>query len=887
MPLAAGSHLGTFEILGPLGAGGMGEVYRARDRRLEREVAIKVLPARLAGDSGGIARFEREARLLAALNHPGIATIYGAEGTAEERYIVLELVPGETLKERLQRGPLPLLEALEVARQIADALAAAHERGIVHRDLKPSNVKVTPGGKVKVLDFGLAKAQAAFGDPDATESPTGLALDATEPGMILGTPEYMSPEQARGRPLDRRTDIWSFGCILFEMLTGRRPFGGATPPDALASILTREPEWEALPASTPQRIHDLLERCLEKDPERRLRDAADARWELERELPESASSSHGRSRSGATPRRRRALSPALVVAAIAALLLAGAGAWLIRRPAPAPAPAAAPPPAAATPSLVVLPSRDLSGQPGGQLVGDALVETLSARLGQLPAFHVVTPAAAVAAADRYRDPLAAARSVGARFAVRSSIMRSGQAVRIAYEVLSVEEGRQVASGTVDGRDADLFGLQDRFAASVADALAADPEQAVPRPTAHGGLDSAASQESYLQAIGSLQRADRTDELARAITLLEDLAAQHPDSPLVFAALGRAYLGRLRLTKDHAWAARAIEAAETARRLDPTVAEVDVTLGQTRLATGQVAEAEAAFRRALSTDPGNAGALVGLGRSREAAGDAAGAEEAFERAVALHPYDFEPYNQLGGFLFAAGRYADAAAVFRSLTELAPDSYRAFSNLGGALSMSCDFAGANTAYRRALQLDPAHVTAMTNLGMNELWTGHAARAVATLERAADALPGDYRNWGNLGDAYRAAGRAADARRAYERAIELGRAELRLDAGDPAAHAFLATSLARTGRLTEAEEPMRRALAAAGGDPRVLLDAAAVAALGGRRDEAVALVGRALAAGYCPAVVAGSPDFAPLRDDPRFRALVSAPQGAAGTSVPQAGR
>ena len=879
MPLAAGSHLGTFEILGPLGAGGMGEVYRARDRRLEREVAIKVLPARLAGDSGGIARFEREARLLAALNHPGIATIYGAEGTAEERYIVLELVPGETLKERLQRGPLPLLEALEVARQIADALAAAHERGIVHRDLKPSNVKVTPGGKVKVLDFGLAKAQSAFGDPDATESPTGLAPDATEPGMILGTPEYMSPEQARGRPLDRRTDIWSFGCILFEMLTGRRPFGGATPPDALASILTREPEWEALPASTPQRIHDLLERCLEKDPERRLRDAADARWELERELPEAASSTHGRSRSGATPGRRRALSPALVVAALAALLLAGAAAWLVRRPAAAPEPAATPP-AAATPSLVVLPSRDLSGLPGGQLVGDALVETLSARLGQLPAFHVVTPAAAVAAADRFSDPLAAARSVGARLAVRSSIMRSGQAVRIAYEVLSVDEGRQVASGTVDGRDADLFGLQDRFAASVAEALAADPGQAVPRPTAPGGLDSAASQESYLQAIGSLQRADRADELARAVTLLEGLAAQHPDSPLVFAALGRAYLGRLNLTKDHGWAARAVEAAQTARRLDPAVAEVDVTLGQTRLATGQVAEAEAAFRRALATDPGNAGALVGLGRSREAAGDAAGAEAAFERAVALHPYDFDPYNQLGAFLFAAGRYRDAAAVFRSLTELTPDSYRAFSNLGGALTMSCDFAAAGRAYRRALELGPAHVAAMTNLGMNELWTGHTAQAVATLERAAEALPGDYRTWANLGDAYRAAGRAADARRAYERAIELGRAELRLDAGDPAAHAFLATSLARTGRVAEAEEPMRRALAAAGGDPRVLLDAAAVAALGGRRDEAVALAGRAVAAGYCAALVAGSPDFAQLRDDPRFRALISAPQGAAGS-------
>jgi Flp pilus assembly protein TadD len=438
----------------------------------------------------------------------------------------------------------------------------------------------------------------------------------------------------------------------------------------------------------------------------------------------------------------------------------------------------------------------------------------------------------------------------------------------------------VASGTVDGRDADLFGLQDRLAASVAEALAVEPRRTAARSTVPTGLDSAAAQERYLQAIGSLQRADRADALVRATELLEALASEHPESPLVFAALGRAYLGRLRLTKDHAWTARAIEAAEKARRLDPGAAEVDVTLGQTRLATGQAAQAEEAFRRALASDPGNAGALVGLGRTREAAGDAAGAEASFRRAVEMYPIDFEPTNQLGGFYFAAGRFADAARVFQRLTELTPDSYRAFSNLGGALSMSCQFAPAAAAYRRALEIEPGHASALTNLGMNELLTGRATQAVRTLAGAAEALPTDYRVWANLGDAYRAAGRPADARRVYERSIELARAELRLNAEDPAAHSLLATSLARTGRPAEAEEPMRRALAAAGGDPQVLLDAAAVAALNGRRDQALDLAGRAIAAGYCRALVASAPDLAPLRADPRFRALVSAPQTAAGS-------
>src|SRR6478672_629253 len=233
MALQAGTRLGNFEVLGPLGKGGMGEFYRARDMRLGRDVAIKVLPETFARDPTRLARFEREARVLASVNHPSIAAIYGVEDLEDTRCIVMELVPGETLAERLAHGALPLGESLALARQIAEALEAAHENGVVHRDLKPANIKVTPGGKVKVLDLGLAKVMEApaAGDSDrgALSSFPTEVVEVTRPGVILGTLEFMSPEQARGKPVDKRTDIWAFGCILFEMLSGCRPFIGETP----------------------------------------------------------------------------------------------------------------------------------------------------------------------------------------------------------------------------------------------------------------------------------------------------------------------------------------------------------------------------------------------------------------------------------------------------------------------------------------------------------------------------------------------------------------------------------------------------------------------------------------------------------------------------------
>ena len=334
-----GSTLNHYRIEEKIGAGGMGEVYRATDSKLGREVAIKVLPDAFAKDPERLARFDQEARLLASLNHPHIAAIYGLEESDGVRFLVLELVPGETLAERIAQGPLPLDEAFTLCRQIAEALEAAHERGIIHRDLKPANVKVTPDGKVKVLDFGLAKAFQADtgGAVDLSQSPTA-SYRATSDGVILGTAAYMSPEQARGKPVDKRTDTWSFGCVLYEALTGKQAFAGETASDMISAILKEEPDWNALPKNTPVSVRRVLRRCLHKESSKRLRDMGDGGIELDEAIagtPESAANIDGTALPPASPWR---LQTALW--ALAALLLGGIAAWNLK-PAPASGPRSA------------------------------------------------------------------------------------------------------------------------------------------------------------------------------------------------------------------------------------------------------------------------------------------------------------------------------------------------------------------------------------------------------------------------------------------------------------------------------------------------------------------------------------------------------------------
>ena len=331
MTLTIGAQIGSHEITALLGKGGMGEVYRARDLKLKREVAIKILPDEFARDADRSRRFQREAEVLAALNHPNIAAIYDLAQAGDTRFLVLELVEGETLADRIRRGRVPIEEALKTAYQVAEALEAAHDKGVVHRDLKPANLKITPDGKVKVLDFGLGKAlNTDTRSPVTSNSPT-LDLAATQAGVLLGTAAYMSPEQAKGRPCDRRTDIWAFGCVLYEMLTGNTAFSGDTLTDTLAAVLKNEPDWLLLPAATPMRVRVLLQRCLQKDPKQRLQAIGEARISLDKVL--SSAPEEAPLLTAPLPLWRRALPWALGLIAAA---VTGGAVWVLKPPPAAP-----------------------------------------------------------------------------------------------------------------------------------------------------------------------------------------------------------------------------------------------------------------------------------------------------------------------------------------------------------------------------------------------------------------------------------------------------------------------------------------------------------------------------------------------------------------------
>src|SRR2546425_9459953 len=340
MALAKGTKLGPYEILAPLGHGGMGEVYRARDTKLNRDVALKILPELFALDPDRLARLTREAQVLASLNHPNIAAIYGFEESNGTRALVLELVEGPTLADHIADGAIRLAEALPLARQIADALQAAHEQGIIHRDLKPANIKVRPDGTVKVLDCGLAK----LAESSSAASGSGLALSRsptittpammTGVGVILGTAAYMAPEQAKGRAADTRSDVWAFGCVLYEMLTGRRAFEGEDVSDTLATVLKGEPDWSVLPSDVPQAIRTLIQRCLAKDRQQRIADISIAQYVLDAPTALTASAPMAADAPQSLWRRLALFSaPALVASVITA-----AAVWLAMRPVAPPPP---------------------------------------------------------------------------------------------------------------------------------------------------------------------------------------------------------------------------------------------------------------------------------------------------------------------------------------------------------------------------------------------------------------------------------------------------------------------------------------------------------------------------------------------------------------------
>ncbi len=694
MLLAPGTRLGAYEIVAPLGVGGMGEVYRARDSRLGREVAMKVLPEAFAGDAERLARLEREARTVAGLNHPNIVVLYSVEQERGVRFLTMELVEGESLVQVVKPGGLPLKQVLDLAIPLADALAAAHERRVVHRDLKPANVMVTREGRVKILDFGLAKVWSP-------ESPLGATQEATEApplssaGLAMGTAPYMAPEQIRGGPVDARTDLFAFGILLYELLTGQRPFQGATFADLSSSILRdAPPPVQALRPDVPPDVGRIVARCLEKDPEWRVQTAKDVRNELElvRRAVESGAlpAMRGREPGGSAPD---------------------------------------------VPSIAVLPFANRSRDEEDEYFADGITEDVIAQLCKMRALKVISRTSVMP----FKKSEESLREIASRLDVgnvlEGSVRRIGDRVRIVAQLIDAFSGRHLWAETYDRQLTDIFAIQTDVALQIASALQAELSHSERERIRREPTRDVAAYEQYLRGRHCYVKWTREGFL-QAIEHFERAIARDPGFALAYVGIAKAYteLGETEgLSREQA-GTRAMSAAAKAITLDPELGEAHCADAYARFVFEfDWAGAEAGFQRALELSPGSDDSYDLYGRLCAALARFDEAIALQERARGLDPVTHR--TDLATSLLRAGRNEDAARVATESIRLEPRDARPHATLGWALFRLGRADEGLAELERAVALMPSEDIWLAQLGEAYGLAGRIEKARGVLRKLED--------------------------------------------------------------------------------------------------------------------------------------------------------
>jgi TolB-like protein/Flp pilus assembly protein TadD len=694
-----GEKIGSFEILEVIGRGGMGVVYLARDTRLKRSVAIKSMPAQLKDDSTARMRFSREAELLASLNHPNIAVIHDIiEQNDGAGYLVLEYVPGETLTERINREPLELEETLSIARQIAEAVSAAHKKGISHRDLKPGNIKLTPEGRVKVLDFGLAKSSVSEG--------TDIEITSTEPGHIIGTPAYMSPEQARGKPADYHTDIWSFGCIIYQMLTGHSPFESDTVTDTLARIIERQPDWKLLPNETPENIRVLLRHCLEKNQDERLGDIADAAIEISETQSRpatrpAASGWHGlpgrEHGQDARATWRWAMAIGFVVVAIVVGL--NIGRWREQLP-----DGAGP---GRIKSLAVLPLEYLSGDPNQEYFADAMTEELIAYLGKIGALRVISRQSVMRYKGSDKPLPEIARELNVDAVVEGTVLCVAEQVRITAQLIGAVPEQHLWVGNYDRDFGDIMILSSEVAQAIAREI-----QVTLTPEEQVRLTSArpVNPEAYeLYRRGKYHYFKLTKkELEKANEYFQQAIEVDPNYAQAYAGLAASYeflswAGHLPLDEAKS---KTMPILKKALEIDYTLAEAHLALSGVRFVLyWDWVEGEREIELAIALNPNLAEAhyeyayhLMATGRFAEAIAEA-------KRALQLDPLSLTYEGTLAYIYSYTRQYDQAIAQYQRLAELEQEKSGPYLHLARTYEQMGRYEDAVKARQKALTISGA--------------------------------------------------------------------------------------------------------------------------------------------------------------------------------------
>lgn len=859
-----GRTVSHYEILEKLGEGGMGIVYKAKDLKLDRFVALKFLATRLLPSDSAHARFMQEAHAISALNHPNIATIYAIEELEEQPVLVLEYLPGGTLRSQVNRyqqagSKLPVDTVISYALQMALGLGHAHRHGIVHRDVKTSNALLGAEGTVKITDFGLSKLRG--GD------------HITQAGTAIGTAAYMSPEQARGEAADPRSDIFSFGIVLYELATSELPFQGENDFAIVNQIVNtvHRPPTQLRPDLAVE-IEGVIAKALQKRPGDRYQSIEELLGDLRplHREPYLSPTLHAAnptitmettaSRSGwrKTPRARW-LTGIAALAAIAMLLM-----FLLPRLRQRSVPDAR--------QLAVLPFTNVGGEAANQAFCDGLAEVLTSMLSQVEQFQGslwVVPASEVRAANI--TSVHQARQVfGVNLVVSGSVQRSGDSVRVTANLVDANTVRQLGSRTIDTRPEDIIALQDGVVGQVSELLEVEIQPQMRQKLMAGGTKIPAAFDAYLRGRGYLQRFDKAANYEDAIPEFQRALQLDPGYAQAYAGLAEALLRKYELTRDAQWLEQARTATSSAIRINDRLAPAHVDLGVIDTITGRYDDAIPEFQRALDLDRTNADAYRELAKAYAAAGKLEQAEQTYKRAIQLRPSYWLGHKDLGVFYLRYGRYAAAEASLRKVLILTPDNYVGYRNLGALYHLMGRYDEAREVLRKSIEIEPTSI-AYSNLGTIDFFQGRYDQAVSMYRKAIELGANDYLIWGNLADALRWAPQlAAQAPEMYRQAIRGAEKQVAMMPSDAALLSRIAVYWAKLGDRQKAWSELEQARSVAPADPQVQFRSAVVYELTGKREMALEALRSAIQGGYSLEEIRREPELAKLRQDARYTAL-----------------
>jgi eukaryotic-like serine/threonine-protein kinase len=860
---------GRYEILGILGQGGMGAVYKARDRELDRLIALKVIRPELATDPAILQRFKQELILSRNITHKNVVRIFDLGEAEGIRFISMEYVDGEDLRTLLRRaGKFTPQEAIAVIEQVCRALDSAHSEGVIHRDLKPQNIMRDRHGRIVVMDFGLARS---LGD-------SGL----TQTGALVGTLEYMSPEQALGSTLDQRSDIFSVGLIFFELLTGKAPYHADT---AIASLMKRTRE-DAKPASdvdasVPKSLSAIVGRCLEREPANRYHSAVELLQQLSTWEANPNITAETLSKMIAHPIIRRSrfsldlpgkswmwIAGAVLVVALATF----AGRTMLNRSGPSYGQMPQGIPSLTQGKYVaILPLKLVGDQKALGYVADGIQEALAAKLFQLKEVHLASSDAVEQAAAKNLPLAKLARELGVNLVLQGIVQGNGDALRVTLNLDDATTGKRVWSQEFPGAPGDVLALEDQIYGTVAAALAVKPtddEQA--RVGAHP-TENVKAYDLYLQGRNTLRNGHNQEAYRQAVGLFEQAIDKDANFALAYTGLADSSVQMYQETKEGIWAQKATLAAQQAERLSGNLPEVHLSLGSVYSTTGKNTEAVSELRKALELAPNSDEAYRHLGDAYSRTGQSDEAIAAFQKAVAANTYYWSNHNALGNAYWSLGDNAKALPEFEKVIELSPDNPTGYENIGSVYLREGKWSEAIPQYQKALALTPDSST-YSNLGTANFYLKNYDQATKMYEKAAEMTPNDEVILGNLGDAYRWSGHSDQAATAYSKAIALAFQELQIDPRSAATMGDLGLLYAKKGDAANAVQYTNQARAIKPDDLGLMYSEAQVKTLIGRPDEALKSLRSALDKGYPPQEAWNDPELQKLQALPEFSQLVN---------------